>query len=313
MILRTLTQNSPLLLFAYPLTILLILFSGIDEMNWHWTQSFPEWGWNWGWFSLLFIVQMTSAFLFNNLYNRNELYVQPSYLAGWIYALGSSIAMVQFPQLQYWLGELSLIVSCHFLFQIFRQKRVYHLILLSTLFAGIAFLLNPLFFFLPIVIIVGINLTRPFSIRETMLLIIGFCLPWVYLTCYQYAQGNAELWILRSNIGLHHSERPLHMQFQFWLFSLIVILGIFGLLHKDDRQTNKTQQSKNIILLLVLSSTIVNIGWSIWNNPMQISLFTMPWLLIWGHYWTHYRTSLLAPIFFYLWLTTSILVFLHWL
>lgn len=282
-------------------------------MNWHWTQSFPEWGWNWGWFCLLFVLQLTSSFLFNNLYNRNELYAQPSYLTGWIYATGSSIAMVQFPQLQYWLGELSLIVSCHFLFQIFRQKRVYHLILLSTLFAGISFLLNPLFFFLPIITIVGINLTRPFSIRETMLLIIGFCLPWVYLTCYQYAQGNAEFWILHSNVGLHYSERPLHLQFQFWLFCLIVILAIFGLLHKDDRQTNKTQQSKNIILLLVLSSTIVNIGWSIWNNPMQISLLTMPWLLIWGHYWTHYRTSLLAPIFFYLWLTTSILVFLHWL
>ena len=313
MILRTLTQNSPLLLFAYPLTILLILFSGVDEMKWHWTQSFPEWGWNWGWFSLLFIVQMTNAFLFNNLYNRNELYAQPSYLAGWIYAVGSSIAMVQFPQLQYWLGELSLIVSCHFLLLIFRQKRVYHLILLSTIFAGITFLLNPLFIFLPIIIGIGINLTRPFSIRETMLLLIGFCLPWIYLTCFQYTQGNAQFWTLQTTIGLQHSERPLQLQFQFWLFCLIVVLGIFGLLHKDDRQTNKTQQSKNIILLLVLSSTIVNIGWSIWSSPMQISLFTMPWLLIWGHYWTHYRTSLLAPIFFYIWLSTSVLVFLHWL
>lgn len=313
MILRTLTQNSPLLLIAYPITILLILFSGVDEISWHWTQASGNWNWNWGWFTVLFALILISAFLLNNLYNRNELYAQPSYLSGWIYAVGASIAVVQFPQLQYWLGEFAFILSCHFLFQIFRQKRVYHLILLSSLFAGIAFLLNPLYIFLPIIILIGINLTRPFSVRETMLLLIGFFLPWIYLSCYQYAMGNSEFWLLDSHIGLQQSVRPLHLQFQFWLFISIIILGIFGVLHKDDRQTNKTQQSKNIILLLVLSSSIVNIGWSFWNSPLQISLYTVPWILIWGHYWTHYRTSLLAPIFFYLWIITSILVFFHWL
>ncbi len=313
MILRTLTQNSPLLLFAYPLTILIVLFSGITEITWHWSQMYQDWNWNWGWFGLLFSIILSNSLLINNLYNRNELYAQPAYLVGWLYALGSSIAIVQFPQIQYWVGELSFIAACHFLFQIFRQKRVYHLILLSTLFSGTAFLLNPLHFILPVIILVGINLTRPFSFRETMLLIIGFSLPWIYLSCYQYAQGFQEFWHLNGNIGLYHFQKPLNLQFQFWLFLITVILGIFGVLHKDDRQTNKTQQSKNIILLLVLASSIVNIGWSIWNNPNQITLYTMPCLLIMGHYWTHYRTSLLSPIFFYLWLITSILVFFHWL
>jgi hypothetical protein len=312
MILRTLTQNSALLLIAYPITILLILFSGVDELAGHWSFLAPTVEWGWSWFAFLFLLLFASSIFINNLYNQNELYAQPSYLVGWIYALGSSIALVQFPQLQFWLGEFSLIIACTFLFQIFRQKRVYHLILLASLFSGVAFLLNPIYIFLLLVILVGINLTRPFSIRETFLLIIGFLLPWIYLGCYQYAQGLEQYWELHPEIGLMNVERPLHLQFQFWLFLIIIVLAIIGVLHKDDRQTNKTQQSKNIILLLVLVSSSVYLGWSIWNAPKQLPLSTMPWLLIWGHYWTHYRTSLLAPIFFYLWLITNVLVFLHW-
>lgn len=312
MILRTLTQNSALLLLTYPLTIFVILLCGWNEMIWHWAESNTQFPWNLGWGILLSLGVFINAFLINNLYNNNELYVQPSYLTGWIYCLGSSIAMVQFPNLQFWIGEFFFILSCYFSFQIFRQKRVFHLILLSALFGGIACLFHAIYLFIPIFILIGVNLTRPFSLKETALFIVGFFIPWIYFNAYHFSSQDHVYWTPNFKLALQDSK-PIHLQFQFWLYIVILLLSILGVLHKDDRQTNKTQQSKNLILLLVFSASITMLTWSIWNSPQQMPFFTAPWLLIWGHYWTHYRTSLLAPIFFYLWLITCVLVFLHWL
>ena len=312
MILRTLTQNSALLLLAYPLTIITIILCGWNEMSWHWGQLNEHTPWNMGWGIAIFLIVFANGILLNSLYNNNELYVQPSYLTGWLYCFGSSVAIVQLPNLQFWIGEFFFILSCYFSFQIFRQKRVFHLILLSSLFGGIACLLHSIYLFIPFFISIGINLTRPFSLKETSLFIVGFFIPLVYLNAYHFSNHDGIYWM--SNFGLSlQKSTPLHLQFQFWMYLSILLLSILGLLHKDDRQTNKTQQSKNLILLLVLIASTITISWSVWNSPLQMPLLSAPWLLIWGHYWTHYRTSLLAPIFFYLWLITCVLVFLHWL
>ena len=78
--------------------------------------------------------------------------------------------------------------------------------------------------------------------------------------------------------------------------------ALVGIFKKENRQTNKTQQAKNTLLIFLFSSILSGvICWSI-QEPFTFYNFNLPFIVIVGYYWTHYRVSLMAPFLFYFWL-----------
>jgi hypothetical protein len=311
-ILRTLTQNSGFLIGLYPITAAVMILCGWGEISCNWNLVNPNHAWGESWLFLFWALVVFNSMMINTVYNDNELFAQPSYLMGWIYSFFASIALVHFPQLEFWLGQSACILAFVFAFKVFRQKRAHHLILLSGLAAGLAFLLDTHTFIYPIVFLVAFNLSRPFSLRELGLLSVGFVLPGAYYWAFLFQYNLLDGWNFSLQSTLTSGESLLH-QWQFWIWILAVLLGLWGLMQKDDRQTNKTQHSKNFILLLVLLSSLYFIVISIFFHPNFILLPFLPWILLVGHYWTHYRTSLLAPFIFYILLIFSISSYFHWI
>ena len=315
MILRSFTQNSPLLPLTYPIVIALTILSGQHELWLHSQNSFFAWM-SGAYLNLAFIAILSiNAFIANHIYNRSELYHSPAYLTGLIYAVFTSIACVQTGNLFQLLAQTGALISIYFAFSIFRQKKIAHQLFLSALFMGLSSLLDEFYLLFPLVLIFLSIWNRPFSIKDLTLVIIGFFTPLLYWNSYKWLTAfpseQSFYWTFFKGFNSPTSTPP-SMPFILTL-ALAVVLAILSLSHKEDRQSNKTVQSKQYLVLLFVVSIAAMFMDYIFNHRLKINeLVSFAPILLLSHYWTHYRTSLLAPFVFYISLVIAIIEFFHW-
>jgi hypothetical protein len=315
MILRSFTQNSPLLPLTYPIVIALIILSGQHEL-WLQSQNTSHAWMNGAYLNFTFIAILSiNAFIANHIYNRSELYHSPAYLTGLVYAVFTSIACVQTGNLFQLLAQTGALISFYFAFSIFRQKKIAHQLFLSAVFMGFSSLLDEFYLLFPLVLIFLSLWNRPFSIKDLTLVIIGFFTPLLYWNSYKwltaYSSEQSFFWTFFSGSPPPTSTPP-SMPFIITLI-LAIVLAILSLSNKEDRQSNKTVQSKQyLVLLFVVSIGAMSMGY-IFNHRIKINeLVSIAPILLLSHYWTHYRTSLLAPFVFYISLAIAIIEFFHW-
>ncbi|MEN9334778.1 MAG: hypothetical protein RLY35_1958 [Bacteroidota bacterium] len=315
MILRSFTQNSPLLPFTYPIVILLILLSGYQELSEH-ALNIP--------FVPLSPIALITAFslllsfnalLINSIYNRSELYHSPVYLTGLVYALFSSVIAVQTGNLKLVIAQSFALVALYFAFSIFRQKKIAHYLFLSSLFLGISILLDWHNFALVILLIVLSFWNRSFAIKDILLVIAGFITPTIYWILYHWLNLSStsllDFWNLNPVSSLPHSVSP-PLTFLI-IFLISIVLALISLSHKEDRQSNKTVQSKQYLIMLLVLSAASNILQILFFQDLNLhDLLSLASILLLSQYWTHYRTSLLAPFVFYLMAILTIIQFFHW-
>jgi hypothetical protein len=315
MILRSYTQNSPLLVLTYPVVITSIILLGQQEL-WLKAQYAPL-PWisapflNFGFIAVIFF----NASLANLIYNRSELYHSPTYLTGLIYAVFVSITCVQTGNFYLLLAQMCSLISTYFAFSIFRQKKISHQLFLSALFMGVASLLDKFYLTFPLVLIFLSLWNRPFSVKDLIIILIGFLTPFLYWNSYnwliEYSLNPNLSWTFLRGCNDLYSSQP-SMPFNFCI-TFSVILAVLSLPLKEERQSNKTVQSKQyLILLFIISMAAMTIEY-ILNQRIKINEFVSfaPILLL-SHYWTHYRTSLLSPFVFYITMLIAIIEFFHW-
>jgi hypothetical protein len=315
MILRSFTQNSPLLPFIYPLVIVLIIFSGHQELWLHAQCS------SFAWMSPLalntcFISILTfNSLLANQIYNRSELYHSPVFLTGLIYAIFSSIASVQTGNLMVLIAQTFSLIGVYFAFSIFRQKKIAHFLFSSALFLGIATLIDQRYLTFIFLLFFLALWNRAFSIKEITLVIIGFFTPmmywnlWIWLS--QNPPGWSSFWPFQEILNLSILPKP-SLTF---IVALIVslTLAVISLSHKEDRQSNKTVQSKQYLIIFLILSLLSNFIDYFMDHQLNISnVVSLAPILLLSQYWTHYRTSLLAPFVFYISMIIAIIEFFHW-
>lgn len=315
MILRSFTQNSPLLPIIYPLVIVLIILSGHQELWMHCQNSSLGWM-SPLWINTIFIVTLTFNALFINLvYNRSELYHSPVFLTGLIYSILASIATVQTGDFTVLAAQTFTLIALYFCFSIFRQKKIAHLLFLSSLFLGMATLLDEyylIFVLLPFFLAIW---NRPFSFKDITLVLAGYLTPmmywnsWIWLTQSQNEMVNYWPYSISDNPLIYGAPTLAFVL----TFIVVVLLAIISLNHKEDRQSNKTGQSKQYLVLLLLISIAGNVIQHFKGIQLGIHYVTsLALILIVSQYWTHYRTSLLAPFVFYISMVIAIIEFFHW-
>ncbi len=315
MILRSFTQNSPLLPLTYPIVITLTILSGQHELWLHSQNTSHAWM-NGNFLNFTFIVILSiNAVIANLIYNRSELYHSPAYLTGLIYAVFTSIACVQTGNLIQLIAQTGALISFYFAFSIFKQKKIAHQLFLSALFMGLSALLDEFYLLFPLVLIFLSIWNRPFSIKDLTLVILGFFTPLLYWNCYKwltaYPSEQSFFWTFFSGFNSTTSTPP-SMLFIVTLV-LAVVLAILSLSHKEDRQSNKTVQSKQyLVLLFTVSAGAMSVDYILHHCVKINELVSIAPVLLLSHYWTHYRTSLLAPFVFYISMAIAMIEFFHW-
>jgi hypothetical protein len=316
MLLRLFTQNNRGLLLVYPLISVLVML-----LQWKLDETSPQTvvlyasdyifntGQNFGFltFSLGILITACIAWLMNSAFNNSELYFQPSYLIGFLATLVFAVGFYKHPSLNCILSQLFLTIGLYFSLRIQNQKRIYSSVFLAQLSVGISICLFPqnIGFFIAIPMILILN--RSFSFKELFFGIVISIIPLIYWISYSYLTNQMNDWFF----WMHKKHDGETMNFLsslfFWICSLSLGVSVLSIFKKESRQTNKTQQAKNTILLFLTSSLV---SWAICyliREPFTLYNFSLPFVMVAGYYWTHYRVSLLAPFVFYSWLLFLIL------
>lgn len=319
MILRGFTQNSPLLPFAYPILVIIILASGFQEW-WINLESKGNLFSHLAEMNAVLIIAIVSsiitfnALLFNQIYNKSELYHTPVYLSGFIFCGYSSFAFTHSGDIQHILSQSSMLLSLYFAFSIFRQKKISHFLFLSSILMGVSSTLENIHLLFIILLLFLSFWNRPFSVKDSSIVILGFCIPALYVLCIGWSfSGNVNSILSMIEI-LGVKKDPGHSPM--WLiiiWGIALLLSSISLSHKEDRQSNKTVQSKQYMTsLLIIGLSTSMIHFFSFGHLSIVDLTSIPVLFILSHYWTHYRTSLLSPFVFYLFTICLIIEFFHW-
>lgn len=255
-----------------------------------------------------------NALLINLIYNRSELYHSPVYLTGLIYSISISVTVVQTGSITSLIAQTTFLTALYFAFSIFRQKKIAHFLFISSLFMGLATLLDD-FYISGIILLLFLAMwNRPLSFKDIALVFFGYITPLLYWFFWGWFNQNTVVLFFWSNNALQHqqwSQEPSLTLIVSLIFSLT--LAVLSLSHKEDRQSNKTGQSKQYLLLLLIIAIIgVTTEFFSHQHLRTQNVMSIAPILLLSHYWTHYRTSLLSPFVFYSFLIVLVIEYFHW-
>lgn len=142
--------------------------------------------WKWLSWSLALLCTLGAAFYLNRIADRHALLPRTNYLMAWCLA----ILLCAFPSFQFLVpGHLALFAVLRALDLILylpRQERVRKVLFDSSLWIGVAALIDPLLFVLFPWPFVGLALFQSFKWRAYVMVLIGLFLPGLFLWAGQY-------------------------------------------------------------------------------------------------------------------------------
>ena len=213
------------------------------------------------------------------------------------------------------IAQTSSLIGVYFAFSIFRQKKIAHFLFSSALFLGIAALIDQRYLTFIFLLLFLAAWNRSFSIKDIALVIIGFFTPMMYWNLWiwlnQNPSGWSTFWPFQEILNLSFNPKP-SLTFTIALI-VSLTLSVISLSHKEDRQSNKTVQSKLYLIIFLILSIMSNLIDYFMDHQLNISnVVSLAPILLLSQYWTHYRTSLLAPFVFYISMIIAIIEFFHW-
>ncbi len=316
MILRIFTQNNRGLLFSYPLFTLILILCLYHQMDVN-SKSSVIYASDYIFRSIQNNILAKLSFctlcvsilgwVVNSSFNISELYHQPSYLVGLISILFYSIISIVYPNANWIFSQVFLVIGLFHCLKISNQKRAYIPIFIAQISIGISICLYPQNIGYALWISLILMFNRNPNIKEHLLSISSIGIPLLYWWSYSYITDQTEFWYFWNPVRTHFSFLSLFQSFTFWSHIIIVIIAAFSLFKRENRQTNRTQQAKNCLLTLLLSGICGALACIIIDQPFSIYNLALPFIMLVGYHWTHYRVSLVAPLFFYSWMVIIIL------
>jgi len=312
MILRQFSSNQPYVLFLLPVVNLLVFIPALfgitapvepmrfpfDLLNYQlvenlWLSCFLAW---------LFISG--GATLFNWVYNRHEFHSGPTFVPALVYSMVFTGIYLTNYNLTFLIAQLFFVVGSNRLLEVFRQKTALDPYFRAGFWFGLSALLFPPYVLLLPTLMVSVLFTRGVNLREYIVPIVGFLFPFAYVWSLQYiVKGNWEFYLFYRQFSLNIPK--------FWEIHEYSLLGFFGmnllamvsswrtLMFTGDRSSNKNRNSKFIVFFLNLSTGGSLVLFVLMFRDMPLETFGMGMIYALSYYYTNYRTSLLAPVYFY--------------
>lgn len=312
MILRQFASNQPYALAIAPIVVLAMLVPAA------WTAGLPVFradfpaddlfGWIYqsktGTVTMACILLITGSLLSNRIFNRHEFFNVPSYVLSIVYAgLGSAMCLYQcsLPAL---LSSLFILLGLNRQLVVFRQTRVLSEYFECGFWYGMAAMFFPPFFALAAGMWITVLFTRAFNLREHLLPLIAFSIPFIYWLAWKYLNSEMDDLILFRRIisfdnnalisSLTWAERAF-----FLVTGIAFAMALPRYLFLVDRSSNKARSVKNVFSIMALSMILaLFVGYLLVGNIIILSVL-VPLTFIIGYWFTNYRYSLAAPLAFY--------------
>lgn len=252
-----------------------------------------------------FLLVVAQAFLFNSITEKHELFGKSSYLPALVYIIFFSFtpdALHLHPLL---FANFFILLSVDALLNMYRKPNAIGQSFESGLFIAIASLFYFPSILLLLFLLVGLFIMRPFSIREFILVVLGFVFPYVYVIVYYFFIDKLDyLWF---NKAIYHFIVPVKShEEQLLPFSAILFFtGLFFLLAigrgNADGVRNAAQYRSSIAIfrwLFLFGALSLLLAPAIYFEYGFIVL--IPLIIIWVNYFLFARFTLLSDVLFIL-------------
>lgn len=135
------------------------------------------------------LLTMVNALLLNNIFNRNGFMEKNNYLPALLYIVGKSYFHSYYFFNGFGLSETFMILAFMQVFKLDQNTDGRKAVFNAAFFAGLAASFYPvLLIFLPFLFVI-VWILRPFILRESALLAVGFVIPLIYAGCYSTIFG----------------------------------------------------------------------------------------------------------------------------
>lgn len=312
MILREYASNQPYVLISVPLLITGILMPSFWYSEIHLVNlAYPAdsmlqvlYTSKIGTITAAMVLLLAGSFLSNAIFNRHEFFNIPSYVPALLYALvGSTLSVYQLsvPAL---LGALFLLLGVNRQLSIYRQTRVLTECFETGFWFGMASVIYPPFVCVIAASWISLLITRSFNWREHLLLLLAFCVPFVYWIVWKYWNNDLDNLVLLYRIASFDDPGSIlsYAGYQ-QLLSLVLVVAfgfsLSGYVFMRDRSGNKSSSIKNSFFVLSLGLIASFLLIATFNNIWMFPTVLLPIVFICGYWFTNYRYSLPAPFVFY--------------
>jgi hypothetical protein len=320
MLLRLYTSSQPLLLISLPVLaaagLLPFVFLPAPEAP-AIGHPAPEWfaflyQWKFGPVTVAWLLVSLGALRVNVLFNRHEFYPSAVYIPGFIYTISAVVLLQRDFSLNVLLANVCAIAGIDAVMRVSRQARALPEYFRGGFWLGCAALCYPPFLALGIAIWVSIIFLRPFSWREYAVSALAFVSPFMWWAAVLYLIDNTgRLWLFEWQRDAVWwtvwAEYPIVFRILLILMASSLALGLPRLLFPTERATNKARNLAGVFLVFLIFFFLTVTASAKYTGVWNLTALLVPFSLVTGVWYAHYRYSLFAPFVFYAWLISSAL------
>lgn len=241
-------------------------------------------------------VTVAEGLLLNKMVADNKLVERPGFIPALTFVTAN--ALVPFEQQSYMLLINGfLLLALQNLISIYKKDKPINAILVAGFYVGIIAGFETYYFIFFIWLTVAMLIMRPASLREWIILLIGFGLPFYFLITFLYLTNDLSA----ANIFIMPTFRLIipQMGILHWVkFSILIFLPLIGF-SVANKHVGKIliQGRKSYILFLVLYVTVVAVCIiSLKDAPFCFYLLTIPFSVLTSHLFTTSRRNFLPNI-----------------
>ena len=204
---------------------------------------------------LAFCLTTINAMFLNRIINNSELCNKPSFIYAFIFVLLESILRTNCGFYTWQLSQFFLLASLCPLLAIYNQRNVIHLGSEAGLLIAIATIFYQPSVLFVLIILVFIQVFRPFNWREWLFPFLGFCLIILFLATYHYLKKE-PFFVYFLFEKFNYTAFYNSTKFSIFLLGLLILLGIGTYLQSARRTIMHARKQRLVILFMFLSTTV---------------------------------------------------------
>lgn len=247
-------------------------------------------------FVLSTVIVFITALIFNHICIKHELIIFPSYLPAYFFIMLNSVFVDQFYAGPVIFVNLFIILSLGAILNLYQSENPSLAIFEASTLAGLSALLNMTYIAFFLVVVIGINIFRPFNFRENISALIGFLMPLYMGTMINY--------LVNDNFLPFHIFFPDYgnINNQYWaLKSALPSIGLVGILavvrmyRNFFRNSTKQRRLIQFMIILLITSIILMITGK-QNAKQEFSFVAIPLAFSFTFYFSNSRLNVLKEL-----------------
>jgi hypothetical protein len=260
------------------------------------------------------LVSIEAIYL-NVLVNRHEVLYKNSYLPALMYALLMSLSSANLVNHPVIFSNLFLLLALDRIFSLFKNESP-----ISPLFdSGFLISIASLFYFPVITIfplfLIALLILRPFSLREWMIALIGFFLPWFFYCVFLFWTDQLGPGLKNIFINIYPALPSLRFTLNKPMIALLIFLGILSFLSINGLRRNFY---KNVIRTRVNQQILVLYFLIVWTSAFfikdvlfyHLTMFAIPLSVFFGNLFLGGKSRLWIPEVS-LWILIGLIIWNH--